>query len=279
MTQPDTTEAPRTQGLNRDYADVISKLLAKAESVAGTPEADAFMARATQLMMKYQIDETMIAAARGLRGTGKPEEVIEFDIPYTGIFKDTSMHIAFQVMRANNCKGFYSKNEYTEPKRVDVRIIGFESDVSNVKMMTTSLNLQCATAMSAWWKATGSDNYGWSKGTAYKAKREFIRGFASAAGIRLLAVRRAATAEAATSESERTGSSTAAARSGVELVLRDREESVKDWYDTRYGGSTRVRTSRQQSGGYGARVAGTTAGNNANIGGTAFNSNRKSLEN
>ena len=51
----------------QDMLDKVRKLLAKAESVAGTPEADVFTAKAFELMSKYGIEE---AEARQRRGEG-----------------------------------------------------------------------------------------------------------------------------------------------------------------------------------------------------------------
>ncbi|WP_067565753.1 DUF2786 domain-containing protein [Nocardia acidivorans] len=58
--------------------DKVRKLFAKAESVAGTPEADVFNAKAFQLLAKYGLDE---AQARQRSGEGPaPIEIGRFNI-------------------------------------------------------------------------------------------------------------------------------------------------------------------------------------------------------
>jgi hypothetical protein len=266
---------PRTTGVNRDYADKIAKMLAQAESVAGTPEADAFIARATQLMMKYQIDEAMIAAARGLQSA--KEEIIEVTVPFTGVLQKNTMNIAFAVIRANGLQGFYSTHAYSNPKRVDVHVIGYESDVRNAEMLITSLNIQCATALGKWWKSEGDASYGWNKGASFRAKREFVLAYASAVGHKMRAAVKDAEKDAAVSYGRTNGTTEGVGSMSVELVLRDRRESVKDWFDSTYGGSLKSTKSRIQRGGASAAVAGSTAGHAANIGGTAVGGSRKSI--
>jgi hypothetical protein len=275
MTDMTDQPADATVGVNRDHADKIAKLLAQAESVAGTPEADAFIGRATQLMMKYQIDEAMIAAARGLQG--KKEEIIEVTVPFTGVLQKNTMNLGFAVINAHGLKGFYSTHEYSSPKRVDVHIIGFESDVRNAEMLITSLNLQCATAMSKWWKTEGDATYGWNKGASFRAKREFVLAYASAVRHKMQVAVKAAEKDAAVEYGRDNGTTQGVGSMSVELVLRDRRESVKDWFDSKYGGSLKTTKSRIQRGGASAAVAGSTAGHQANIGGSAVGGSRKSI--
>ncbi|WP_280276601.1 DUF2786 domain-containing protein [Nocardia wallacei] len=62
----------------QDMLDKVRKLLAKAESVAGTPEADVLNAKAFELIAKYGIDET---AARANAGEGPaPIEMVRFSL-------------------------------------------------------------------------------------------------------------------------------------------------------------------------------------------------------
>lgn len=267
----DTTEPVDTTG--QDIPDKINKLLTKAESVAGTPEADALIAKATQLMIKHEIDEAMLAASRGKNA---PDEIVEVTLEYTGIFKDSTMTIGFACAKANGCKAFYRKQEYVTPKRIDLIVIGYQSDCRNVTTLNTSLSLQCASALNDWWKAQ-STAYNWNKGVAYKAKREFIMGFASAVGTKMMLARKAAEQEAAKTEAERTHTTKSVAEQSVALVLRSRRDSVNDWYDEKYSKSVRKVTRRYSSGGLSARTAGESAGMRASTGGTAVKSNQRAI--
>ncbi|MFI5778155.1 DUF2786 domain-containing protein [Nocardia sp. NPDC051570] len=67
-----------THASGQDMFDKVRKLLAKAESVAGTPEADALTAKAFELIAKYGIDE---AQARQRSGQGPaPIEMARFTL-------------------------------------------------------------------------------------------------------------------------------------------------------------------------------------------------------
>lgn len=253
------------------YADKIAKLLRKAETTDNEHEAEALTAKATALMETYAIDEEMLARARGEQ---RQEQITTVRIKYTGIFQSALMDIGWAVAVAHDCKGFMAKVTWEKPTHTDLALAGFESDLARIQLLDTSLQLQCTTAMRVWWNS--QDRSWMSKMDAFKAKREFIMGFASGAGSKLRAARKAGQQEAAKHEAERTGKDMAAASTGVELVLRSRSEQVKDWYDTTYGRSTRKVTRRYSSGGAEARSAGVTAGRNANTGNPSVGS-RKAL--
>ena len=110
----------------------------------------------------------------------------------------------------------------------------------------------------------------------YKARREFIMGFASGLSSKLQTANRIAQQAAAKEEATRSNSSEADATAGVALVLKGREERVQDYYDKKYGKSLRSVSRRYSSGGAEARGAGYTAGRSANTGTTAVG-NRKAL--
>src|SRR5688572_5573226 len=86
-----TTEGRKTM-TEDTIIDKITKLLAKAEST--TPEeAEALTAKATELMMRWSIDEAVIEARRV--GAGKVDQVVEKKIWVSGIYWKANRDIAF----------------------------------------------------------------------------------------------------------------------------------------------------------------------------------------
>lgn len=85
---------------NQDMLDKVRKLLAKAESVAGTPEADVFNAKAFELIAKYGIDET---AARAHAGDGPaPIEMVRFTL--TGQYLRDQAFLFHVLAEALHCE-------------------------------------------------------------------------------------------------------------------------------------------------------------------------------
>lgn len=254
------------------YAEKIAKLLRKAEATDNEHEAEALTAKATSLMETYAIDEDMLAKARGEQ---RQEVITTTKIQYFGIFQSALMDIGWAIAVAHDCKGYMTKCTWDKPTHTDLTLAGFESDLARITLLDASLQIQCATALRVWWKT--EDRSWMGKMQAFKAKREFIMGFASGAGQKLRAARRAGQQVAVKHEATRSGSTEAEASTGVALVLRSRQEQVKDWYDKTYGKSTRTVSRRYSSGGRDARAAGHAAGSTANTGTTGLSGRGKAI--
>lgn len=112
----------------------VRKLLALAEDPAATPaEAEAFTAKATQLMAAYGIDQALLASATpDRRSIG--ERVVRFNAPYARDKCSLVCSIA-HVMR---CKAVILGSDVS----LSVHLFGPESDLVCVEMLTTSLLLQ-----------------------------------------------------------------------------------------------------------------------------------------
>lgn len=255
------------------YAARIAKLLRKAEST--TPEeAEALVAKAQELMTAYAVDEAMIANAHG---ESMPEEIVEETIEYTGIFQAALMQIGYNIVRSNNCRGlsqtFPAFKPSGRPKTSVLYVIGFKRDVDRVRMLDSSVQVQAASALNVWWKR---QNKSWMSGMEkFKARREFLLGFASGLASRLEEARKQGEAEAIKNEADRMGGGfgsgvQAEAAQTVTLVLRTRKEQVNDWVDSKYGDTIRTTRRRYSSGGAGARSAGHAAGRSANTGTTGI---------
>lgn len=86
-----------------DMLDKVRKLFAKADSVAGTPEADTFNAKAFELIARYGIDET---AARERAGEG-PAPIITIELSLSGSYITQQRSLLQALARALHCAPIY----------------------------------------------------------------------------------------------------------------------------------------------------------------------------
>lgn len=260
------TDTPTTE--QETIASKIAKLLAKAEST--TPEeAEALTAKATELMIRWSIDEAMIAAKRGLAA---PDKIVERVIEVGGIYWQAHLDLGLKIGRAFSFQLLQRKRSGTPGMKGRFTWIGFESDITKAELLYTSLLIQATTGLrefSARWKA-GHPHFGSMEG--FKARRSFIFGFAEAIYDRLVQQFRVEVAKAARAE---TGGERGAQPS-VELVLVDRERRVREYYDEKY---SHLKTARGSylSTGVGGLVAGRQAGMAANLGGTGISGSKGSI--
>lgn len=276
-----------TEEQKETYAEKIAKLLRKAESTTSDAEAEALVAKAQQLMIKWSIDQDMLDRANG---KAKQEVVVEQNVTYTGIYHQALVQTGFAIARNMHCRVIQSKQraqkawtsfdgvEHPRQKAGTVmHVVGFESDVENVKMIDASVQIQCAQAQQRWWK--NNDRKEWmSSMESYKAKREFIFGFARGLSIQLAEANRAAQAESAADEAARHGGgeeAVANANAGVALVVKTKKQQVDDWVDDQYGDSLRSVSHRYSHGGYDAGAAGQSAGKSANVGRSGIGSRKE----
>jgi hypothetical protein len=168
---------------------------------------------------------------------------------------------------------------WERPKKARTIIHGYRSDLERVKMLDASLQLQCQSALNAWINEQGPDWQVKSKMQKFKDRRQFIDAFASAILIKLRRARRTAVQETAQEQAAASNGSESVddAKAGVELVLRDRAESVKDWFDTKYGNNLRTVRYRPTSGSASAYAAGHEAGRNADTGATRVSGGRRAI--
>ncbi|WP_320776532.1 DUF2786 domain-containing protein [Streptomyces sp. CRN 30] len=134
-------EAPPRKPAQRPDGDTrmlsrIRALLAKAEATGFPEEAEALSAKAQELMARHSIDEALLAA-RG-HGAHTPGACrIGVDPPY-----ETAKAVLLDaVARANRCQAVW--NEALGFSTV----VGFESDLTAVELLHTSLLVQATTAM------------------------------------------------------------------------------------------------------------------------------------
>ncbi|SRR6266581_3202605 len=243
------------------YADKISKLLRQAESTDSEAEAEAFTAKAQALMIKYAITEELLARAEGRHAQ---DVIVTERVIYTGIFHRALFNIGWSIVRANDCKGLITKRA----NDTALTVIGFKSDVTNVQLLDASLQIQASTAMQRWYRTQAGDGgqaqYA-SRMDKYKMRREFLFGFAQGLFTKLDRAKKIGIDVAIAEETTRTGDADGA-RKSTDLVLLSKKERVTDWMDNEYGSALRTVRRNYSSGGYAARVAGTQAGMNADVG-------------
>ena len=238
--------------------DRINLLLAKAENAATKEEADAYNAKASELMIRYGIEQAMLAAAQA--GKDVTEAIVEVEIAFTGMFDETFKNQAWHVSRALtdgavsgfHRSGFKAYNGEKIPLRLT--LIGFESDIDNCKAMIASLRLQCESELFDWWEQNKGGYKYYSQYDKKVARRAFIEGYTMAACQKIRNVYRKVKEEA-TSQG-----------TGAEVALVDRKKQVDQYMDKFNLGKARARYARTDASG---RAAGRAAGGRADVGGRA----------
>lgn len=254
------------------YASKIEKLLRRAEHPnTPQPEADACIAKAQELMVTYAIDEEMIARAGGRQVEDK---ITRSYIDYFSNLRLALFQIGKQVAVNNGVKHLISKNDGAKPQFCRLMLVGFESDIERVKLLDTSLQVQCSAALNEWWKTYELKDM-LSGGEKFRTRRDFVYGFAIGVGRRLAEANQLARDEAAKHEAARSDTTNEVATKGVALVLADRNQRLEDWYDKHVGRSKR-KVSHSYGNGIGGLEPGRAAGSRADVGGTRL-SGRKAI--
>lgn len=238
------------------HEDKIALLLKKAETT--TPEeAEALTAKAIELMQKYGITQALLNS----RSTGEKERIEKVVIPLKGIYAKAYMTMMHAVAVAYGTRAYYTRWKQSD---IDLTIVGFESDVAQLKVLLASLQLQVVVALSTWVKDNQEALANATNMEKFKARREFIGSFGYGAATRISRAR-----ASAVKESESTTPGTA-------LVLRDRETAIDDFIKETVK-FAKSRGNREKPGGLGSSSAGYMAGKNANTGDKQVG-NRRALD-
>lgn len=234
----------------------IKALLANAEDPSLTqPARESYLAKANELIIKWEIDEARLMAAGDERL--KTEAIISKTIVPSA---PTSYGYEFatigcRVANALGMSGLMTKAYDSSYKARDAYIItGFQSDVDRAIILIESLLRQCVVALGSWTSEQQS-GYFWSTYSGsrkFNEKKGFILGFSSRVAQRLKELR-----EARVSETKGTG---------TDLVLVGREEQVVAWVQEKY----KIGRSRARRAGYDGQSAGRAAGSRADIGQSRF---------
>lgn len=222
--------------------DKIAKLLAKAEGTNHPAEAETFMAKAEELMLKHGIERAMLES----RST-KRQEIIVQKVKVKNGHGYAAAMVAIGHAVGPNFSVRTLQNILPDGSRM-LWLIGYKSDVENAEILFTSLSAQSRAQALHWWKTEGRSLHPVaSNNDAYLIRREFIYAFASGVHKRL---------EETRSRLEDEG------EPGTALVLVERSVQVDTWIEKNMQVG-KGRTSRRRSGGREARIAGERAGREA----------------
>jgi hypothetical protein len=195
--------------LDQRMLDRVRALLAKAESTDFPEEADAFTAKAQELMARHRIDHALLVAATGDRDQPVTRRV-GIDNPY-----EAPKSLLLQVVaEANSCRAVWAKRfGFTT-------IVGFSTDLDSTELLFTSLLVQATRAMTQAKPTT--DEYG--RNTTRSFRQSFLTAYASRIGERL---------SAATDE---VGQEAAGSAGSAQLlpVLAARDDAVRDAFEKQF---------------------------------------------
>jgi uncharacterized protein DUF2786 len=210
----------------------VRKLLAMAEDPACTEaEAEAFTAKATELIAKYGVDQALLAVADPAVDPIGDRMVIVVP-PYA---RDKAVLLA-AVAAPLRCRVVH----LARPGLARSHLFGHAADLERVELLFTSLLVQAAHGLA-------SRDVPWGEHPA-AFRRSWLAGFTEAIQIRLW-------------EAERSAS---AAVPGSDVVLVDRTEMVERRRDETYPKLGRLGPRRLSGGG---RLHGYRAGQSADLGG------------
>ncbi|MBO3744113.1 DUF2786 domain-containing protein [Actinoplanes flavus] len=215
----------------------VRKLLAMAEDPACTPgEAEAFTAKAAELIAKYGVDQAMLAAGDP---TADPvgDRVVTVDPPYA---RDKAGLLA-AVAAPMRCRVVHLERRGLARSH----LFGHTADLTRVELLFTSLLVQAAHGLAASPVPEGEH------AAAYR--RSWMAGYTQAISGRLWAAERSAAAETP----------------GAEIVLVDRTDLVERRRDEAYPRLARMRPRRLRGSGI---LRGFQAGQVAHLGGTEVTS-------
>jgi hypothetical protein len=238
MTEPDNAQLAR-----------IRALLAKAEDdAATTQEAEAYTAKAVELMAKYGVDRAMLAV-------DDPASDVPGDrvITITGSYAKDKQHLASQIAMALGCKTVLRTRYQFGEKVLSVHLFGFGADLDRAEMLFTSLLIQSARELS-------ENPTPWGENTA-AYRRSWLAGYTAMVASRLHQAERRAQHAA-----ETTTAATGPSGRSVALVLADRSALVQARVAEAYPKLGKARERQLSGSGY---HDGVYAGQKANLGGTA----------
>ncbi|MFI9505594.1 DUF2786 domain-containing protein [Nocardia sp. NPDC052566] len=167
------TARPRAATHHAVDEKVLSRvrgLLAKAESTSFPEEAEALSAKAQELMTKYALDRVLIDADTSVPDLPGARR-IWLDTPYV----DAKALLVDVVSTANRCRAIFASAWGF------MTVVGDESDLDAVELLTTSLLVQATRAMIA----TGNQRARTADSRSRSYRKSFLIAYATRIGERL----------------------------------------------------------------------------------------------
>lgn len=218
------------EGVDAKTLKLIRALLAKAEATTFEAEADAFTAKAQELMTRHSIDAAVLAASAvgGPTAKGVESRRVHVDNPYA----EEKATLLSAIAHVNGAKAIWV------PYAGFSTIMGFPVDLQLTDLLFTSLLVQATRASAA---ATAADR----RLSTPSFRRAFLVAFADRIAERLESARNHVAAEAA----QQYGSSLAP-------VLASREAAVVAAYEQAFPNATTMKSrSYNAEGWYAGRAA------------------------
>jgi hypothetical protein len=228
----------------------IRALLAKAENPAATPaEAEAYTAKAVELMAKYGVDRALLAESDPTSDV--PDDRI---ITMSGNYAKDKQNLCSQIALALGCKSVLRTRYPNGVKTLSVHLFGYGADLDRAEMLFTSLLVQSAQALAAERTPYGQNV------AAYR--RSWLAGYTDQVARRLQAAEKSAQRTAASS----TADDAQASGRSMALVLADRSAVVAARVAEVYPKLGKGRPRQLSGDGY---YHGADAGRRANLGGSS----------
>ena len=203
--------------LDQRLLDRVRALLAKAEATDFPEEAEAYTAKAQELMTRHRIDHALLAATAGDRDRPAVRR-IAVDNPY-----EVPKTLLLQVVaEANTCRAVWMKRFGL------VAVVGFAADLEATEVLFTSLLVQATRTMTA--SGSKADTSG--RNTTRSFRQSFLASYASRIGERLCAV------------SDQVGREAGASERGAALlpVLAARSDAVNGAFAEQFPDLTQIST-------------------------------------
>ena len=233
--------------MSDDIIAKIQKLLAKAESTNHEAEADAFFAKAQELMMNHAISEEVLKAA----GKKMQDEMVEVSVTIKEGQPATKSRQWFlrRVAEAMNCRTLIFGRTNT------THVFGYKSEAEFVQLLYMSVELQSRAAVLRELKAAKrehAERHPYSKFRPGVWRRTFIEAYLSRVGDRITA---------------RYVQADATHGTGTSIVLRDRGKTAEEWMTSKYSVTNAKARRRNLAYDWDAHDRGAAAGATADISG------------
>lgn len=246
----------------------IRGLLVKAERTDNEHEAEAFRAKAYELIAKYGIDEAELAMSNpGLNIVG--DSRIEMHAPFAQDKVSLFMAIASSmgvkaVQRKEWREGKYYRASRSDRQVIFLHAFGTKGDLERAELLYTSLLLQQANELA---RHPAPSYLDMQKKAAWR--RSWLAGYSAKIAQRMREAEREAEAAKPTVTNAETGETKSTA-----LVLATKAEQVYRAMAEEYPNLQAGKARKLTGGGYGQGVA---AGARANLGGKGVSGGRKAI--
>lgn len=191
----------------------VRAMLAKAERTDNEHEADAYKAKAMQLIVKYGIDEALLAAHDGLESSRVQTQELTVEAPFAqekvNLYNAVGWHMGIRITYKKVWKsGLPYRENRSDRQVVKVTAYGRKGDLEAAEILYTSLLLQQASEFTRV-GGHGYDEFGQDR-AAYR--RSWLEAYAGTINVRMR------------DEYAKQTASTP----GAGLVLVDKEKQVTD---------------------------------------------------